>query len=107
MKFEVGNRVRFYGNSQIGAIDDVPDEGIKGTVRRFHGIHWLDINTDSYGEITVHVKQCRKLKPKKHRSVWVVFDEIGVCREFSSLHPSKLHINQNLDWIECREVTKK
>lgn len=68
---------------------------------------FLQIKYDS-GQLIypLHPKQCRKLKPKKRRSVWVVFDEIGVCREFSSMHPSKLLINQDLDWVECREVKK-
>ena len=78
-KFKVGDRVAVYGNTgnkgpnftyargQRGVVEDIVSEDEEINVR-------LDEWTGDR-IVGVHPKQCRKLKPKKQREIWVTIYE--------------------------------
>lgn len=103
MKFKTGDRVRIYGNSFMGASvsnctaiinnqDNASGDGI-----------WWVVQTSDGRVVTVHEKQCRRLKPKrKPREWWVVSD--GKCSVHMMLANEKW---PGPGWIKVREVLEK
>lgn len=73
--FVPGDRVRVYGNSQTGKIQDVPSDGWKATVYGpcFGAAGWINVTKDGASETcSVHERQCVRLvrKPQKAPVRW-------------------------------------
>jgi hypothetical protein len=69
MKFQIGDRVKVWDVDQNTG-DVVYD---KGTVVAVHGNDVLQLQTDYWNKVYqyYHIKQCKKLKPKKEKELWI------------------------------------
>lgn len=100
MKFKIGDRVVAYDcySKLKGKIVGIEDS-------------LLDVEHDVGGKSKIsffHPKQCRKLKPKKRRELWVKFDHI---KWFQTNYPDVDLIRINTPpseegWIKVSEVKK-
>ena len=75
MRFKVGDRVRVFGGSIYALEGRAPSEtGYKGTVKYIQD-GWLSVELDnpnkSNDQYLFHPKQCRKLKKKARRRIWL------------------------------------
>lgn len=110
--FKVGDRVRVHGNSQTGAIEEVPYDGWKARVVRVFNqfaiqVEPLNLKTDETS-FTVFIKQCRRLIKKPRRRVWLNENALrpdrnneggwSVCFEKPKVYLS--------DWVEFIEARK-
>lgn len=109
MKFKVGDRVSVYGNYNDDRRGLWYARGNRATVVATNYSDEIEIRLDTgnprpdSATITVHPKQCRKLKPKKKpRSLWVSSNS-NLSRPFVGATTVRVQD----DDIEFREVRKK
>lgn len=91
--FQVGDRVAFYYEERyVGIITGISGDGKICQIKTTDGKSYFNI---------VHTKQCRHLKKRELRRVWVFFDKVG-----NTVGPVK-HDPGTPGYVEFIEVRKK
>lgn len=106
MKFNVGDRVNVYGRVEVsgGLYFHNPE---RGTVVHVVSGTELDVALDATGaQHAAHPKQCRKLKKKEKRRIWLSPEAFYSC---SSVMDVFCNISRvpNKTFVEFVEVKKK
>lgn len=100
-KFQVGDRVNVYEPVNEEDIENGIMPGLAVTILEVKG----DLIKTDFWDTWFHYKTCRKLKPKKRRSVWVDFGHrfpyhSGTFKYDCCDYPIE-------GWTEFKEVVKK
>jgi hypothetical protein len=102
VKLQVGDRVRVYHGHlpRKGVVKAIDGDGVVVVVD----------DKSNFADGWFHYKQCRRLKPKKKRRVWVaswVFENNVGAEEFvRTCRPIFSERRDYKDWVECIEVRK-
>lgn len=99
--FSVGERVRVYHRNSVfnGKIDSIKPTGeVRVIEDGFYSVH---------DESPFHPKQCRRLKPKKRRRVWVFFENRETALGFTYNSPESAPDWAKDSLVEFTEVKKK
>lgn len=116
-EFKSGDRVIIYGGAmkEWDNLEFVACDGARGTVTHFNGGNMYVRDVDGAGgNIVVHPKQCRRLKKKTRRTVWIKkagLDEIFLNQQRGHasmlvfrLEPASESYGES---VEFREVIRK
>ena len=103
MEFKTGDRVRVFDTDQTSSSRKNEPENLwtDGRVLQV-GKHCLLVDADYWGEHWFHKKQCRKLKPKKRRVIWV--DKDHLKRECIDPYVQYERPEDVTDWIKFIEA---
>lgn len=98
-KFKVGDKVVVYDSRRlIGKVTSrVEQNGMPGTLF----VEGTYINGQPF-QLTPHHKQCRLLKKKERRRVWIYWDDINTGRPHTLLSDTNIP-----NYVEFVEVKKK
>lgn len=115
VEFKVGDRVAVYGSSLLGTFlgKNTPRRtGVfvktGGTEFVFVRLDGTERNSDGHNYITVHRRQCRRLRKKERRQVYVLFRASGAVAGFNLAEPKFDNIDAAGDYtVHYREVRKK
>ncbi len=104
--FQVGDRVAVYGityRDKNGVWLGV--ERVTGTIKQY-GEQWMIFESEKYKDIAVHPKQCRLLKKKERRRVWMHgLEWLAHAKGIKSLEvfTSPEHVVNPIEFIEVKK----
>ena len=103
--FKIGDRINIYGTivCEVGGPGHYSyKRGEPGTVTNIIAEDEILVRT-KWGETSVHPKQCRRLKPKKCRIVYVKYRENGEVEAWNLTGKAVDRLHDG-SWIKFREV---
>lgn len=107
MKYKVGDRVAVYGTvpCELNKYSNAYKRGAKATVTNVHADDEIEVET-IYGKTVCHPKQCRRLKKKERRRVWVFPPHLESDSPHMVAANGPVYSDEGA-WIEFVEVKKR